>query len=390
MTAEKSGPWPRRLWTAGKIALLLAISGAVVYWFLFAPVAVERHTVEPGEVVAEVMGTGTFEAHIQATISSKISGRLVQVNVDQGAQVQAEQIVGRLEDEDLKQEVEIEEANVTVRKAGVERSQADVSHAKANLDLATGNLARAKLLLPTGGVAEKDYDKTVETLAVARAGLVRTEAALDEARKQLVSTGKSLKFRQARLADAVIKAPFAGIVIRRDRNVGDVVVAGSSILAVVRPEELWVAAYVDETQMARLQPGLPTRVVFRAEPERSCAGKVVRLGRETDRETRETRVDVSPGQLPPNWSVGQRAEVYIETARKHAEVVVPRRFLVGRDGQPGVFVEANGRTAWRSLTLGLRGRETVEVISGLVRGEVVVGPADPKTTLTDGKRVYSR
>jgi HlyD family secretion protein len=388
MAAEKTGPWRRRLWTAGKVALVLAAIGAVVYWFMFAPVAVERHTTQSGEVVAEVMGTGTLDAHTKATVSTKIPGRLVKVDVDQGDQLKAEQIVGRLDDHDLKHEVEIEEANVTARKATVERLQADISHAKATLKLATANESRQRRLYVTKAVSQEEFDRAVEALAVARAGQSRAEAALAEGRKQLVAAEKALEFRQARLEDATIKAPFAGVVIRRDRNSGDVVVPGSSILAVVSTEELWIGAWVDETLMARLQPGQPSRVVFRSEPERSYAGKVVRLGRETDRETRETRVDVAPQRPPANWSVGQRAEVYIETARKHAEAIVPLRFLVWREGQPGVFVEGNGRAEWRSVTLGLRGRDMAEVVDGLKSGEVVLAPAGGNgAKLADGQRV---
>jgi hypothetical protein len=68
--------------------------------------------------------------------------------------------------------------------------------------------------------------------------------------------------------------------------------------------------------MARLEPGQPARVIFRSEPDRSYPGRVVRLGRETDRETREFVVDVQPEVLPKNWAIGQRAEVYIEAASR--------------------------------------------------------------------------
>lgn len=388
MAVEQTGTWLRRLWAAGKVALVLALVGATVYWFRFAPVAVERHTVAAGEVVVEILGTGTLDAHIKATVSTKIPGRLVKVDVDQGDQVTAGQIVGRLDDHDLKLEVEIEEANVTARKAGVERLQADIVHAQTTLELATTTEARRRRLLASKAVSQEEYDQAVEALGVARAGQSRAEAALSEGRKQLVAAEKALEFRQARLDDAVIEAPFTGIVIRRDRNAGDVVVPGSSILAMVATKELWIGAWVDETQMARLQPGQPARVVFRSEPERSYAGKVVRLGRETDRETRETRVDVAPQQLSANWSVGQRAEVYIETARKQGEAVVPLRFLVWHEGQPGVFVEANGPAEWRSVTLGLQGRDMAEVLNGLKPGEVVLAPVGTNgARLAEGQRV---
>lgn len=388
MADERVGAWHRRLWTASKIALVPVLIAAAVWWFKFAPVEVERHPLTSGEVVVEVMGTGTLEAHVEATISTKISGRLAKVDVDQGDQVEAEQIVGRLDDDDLKHEVEIEEANVDARKATVERLQADIVHAKATLELATTNESRQRQLAAAKALSQEEFDQAVEALAVARAGQSRAEAALAEGRKQLVAAEKALEFRQARLDDAIIKAPFAGLVVRRDRNAGDVVVPGSSILAMVATEELWVGAWVDETQIARLQPGQPARVVFRSEPERSYAGKVVRLGRETDRETRETRVDVAPQQLPANWLVGQRAEVYIETAREHAEVIVPLRFLVWREGQPGVFVDANGRADWRSVTLGLRGRDMAEVLEGLKPGEDVLAPEGTNgARLAAGQRV---
>ncbi|MSR55768.1 MAG: hypothetical protein EXS09_21195 [Gemmataceae bacterium] len=135
---------------------VLAVIGAAVYWFKFAPVAVEQHTVSSGEVVVEVLGTGTLDAHIKATVGSKIPGRLVKVDVDQGDQVTAEQIVGRLDDHGLKHEVEIEEANGTARKAGVERLQADIVHAKATLDLATASEARRRRLIASKAISEED------------------------------------------------------------------------------------------------------------------------------------------------------------------------------------------------------------------------------------------
>ncbi|MEI2723095.1 MAG: hypothetical protein V9H26_05980 [Verrucomicrobiota bacterium] len=110
--------------------------------------------------------------------------------------------------------------------------------------------------------------------------------------------------------------------------------------------------------------------------------------RETDRETREFLVDVRVQELPPNWTIGQRAEVFIETKRKADALAVPQRFIQWREGKPGVFVAEGGKAAWRDVTLGLRGRETVEVTQGLSAGEKVVAPADPKQSpLKSGQRI---
>jgi HlyD family secretion protein len=115
---------------------------------------------------------------------------------------------------------------------------------------------------------------------------------------------------------------------------------------------------------------------------------VARTGRETDRETREFLVDVRLTRLPRNWSVGQRAEVFIETGRKESTVSLPLGFVSWQHGRPGTVVEENGRARWRELTLGLRGLEAVEVLAGLAPGERVCKPvSSTKQPLTDGRRI---
>ena len=131
--------------------------------------------------------------------------------------------------------------------------------------------------------------------------------------------------------------------------------------------------------------------MFRSEPERSFPGHVARLGREADRETREFIVDVRADSLPENWAVGQRAEVYIETARATEVLTAPVNAVVWRDGQSGVFVENGGHAMWRTLRLGIRGPQSVEVQEGLAAGERIIAPASPAAAaLRDGQRVKVR
>jgi HlyD family secretion protein len=115
---------------------------------------------------------------------------------------------------------------------------------------------------------------------------------------------------------------------------------------------------------------------------------VARLGRETDRETREFLVDVRLRELPPNWTLGQRAEVFIETGRKADALILSPEFLMWREGKPGVWVAQGGKAAWRDVQLGLHGRETVEIAHGLTAGERIVTTAGPKQPpLKPGQRV---
>jgi HlyD family secretion protein len=386
-----SGLWGKlrgRIWQIGVGLLVAAAVMTFVCWKLFAPVDVRSHEVTSGEIVAEVMGTGTVATHVKATISANITGLLTEVLFDQGDQVKAGQVVARLDDRDLKRQVKVEEANVSARKATVVRLIADKNSAKSTLDRASNDFERARRLLVSQSISREEYDRYADTFNVAKAGMERAEASLVEGQKLLIAAEETLEYQKARLAYTVITAPFDGLIVRRDRDPGDVVVPGTSILYLVSLKEVWVSAWVDETKQAKIKPGQPARVVFRSEPTVDYRGTVVRIGRETDPETREFLVDVQPEKLPEQWSVGQRAEVYIETERKSQATVVPSTFLVKRGGQTGVFVAVRGRAEWRALKLGLQGRETVEVLDGLTPGEIVVAPSDYSAgSLSDGKSV---
>jgi HlyD family secretion protein len=207
-----------------------------------------------------------------------------------------------------------------------------------------------------------------------------------EAGKNLIVAQNTLDYQRARLDDTIIRSPFDGLIVRRDREPGDVVVPGSAIFLLISTEELWVRAWVDETEMEKVDVGQKARVIFRSEPDRAYAGQVARLGRETDRETREFLVDVRVESLPRNWSVGQRAEAFIEIARKTDAIVLPSGLILRREEKTGVYVEEKGKAAWRPLKIGLRGREQVEIIEGLNPGALVILPKDSKRFF-EGRRV---
>lgn len=379
----------RWIWRVLRVGVLLAIVAGVIYWVRFAPIPIAQHQIKRGEIVAEVMGTGTLEAHVKTTVSSKISGRVAEVLVDQGDRVERGQLLVRLDDEELKQQVAIAQANRVAAQAAIDRLKTDKDRTIAIFEQAKRNHARVAALVAKKVASRDELDRAVEALSVSQADLSRAEAAITEGQKELIAAEKTLEYHRARLADTEIKAPFDGLIVRRQRDPGDVVVPGSSILTLISTNELWIRAWVDETEMAKPKHGQPARVVFRSESHRSFAGSVVRLGREADRETREFIVDVRVLELPENWAVGQRAEVYIETDRKRSAVLLPARYVVRRDDQTGVFIDPNGHAEWRPLTLGLRSTDTVEVTEGLQPGETVVIPSDPRNSLRDGQRIVT-
>jgi HlyD family secretion protein len=367
--------------------VVAAVVAFAVYRVKFSPMPVTAYTICMGEVRGEVMGTGTLEARVKTTVSPRIQERLAEVLVDQNDVVKTGQLLARLDDGELKMQVEVAEATRVAARASLERVKTDEARAVAVAKQARLDHQRVSDLVATKVASQQDLDKAIETLQVADADVKRSQAAIAEAESQVVTAEKNLAYQKERLTYTRILSPYDGLVVRRDRDPGGVVVPGGSLLQLISTNEVWVSAWVDETAMSDLATGQPARVVFRSEPRTNYPGEVARLGRETDRETREFLVDVRVKELPKNWTVGQRAEVFIETGRKSGALVIPQGFVQWRGGKPGVFVNEHGKAKWRAVTLGLRGRETVEIAQGASAGEQVVRPGEPKQELIDGHRV---
>ncbi|MFK5924403.1 MAG: efflux RND transporter periplasmic adaptor subunit [Verrucomicrobiota bacterium] len=377
----------RWLWQALKLLLVAAVVGGVIYRVKFAPLVVTEHQLKQGPIVAEVMGTGTLEARVKATISSKISGLLSKVLVDQGDRVTKGQLLVELDDEVLIQRVAIAQADLEAKEASIKRLSTDKKRELAVLKQATQLLDRMQKAIATRSVSQTNLEKSSEMFAIAQAGLARADAAIAQGEKELVTAEETLHYHRAALDNTKVLAPFDGLIVRRQRDPGDIVLPGSAVLRLVSTEELWVSAWVDETQMGKVDPGQGARVVFRSEPDRLFTGKVVRLGRETDRESREFVVDVSVPKKPENWAVGQRAEVYIETGRKDQVVLLPVRYVQWRDSEVGVFIAVAGKAVWHPVKLGLRNDKFYEVLEGVKVGDGLIIPLKVKKHLLEGQKV---
>lgn len=378
--------WLRRI---GFLVLLVGVAAFVAYEQLWkpVPVVVAEATQEP--LLVEVSGTGVLDAHLSAVISSKIAGRISSIEVDQDDHVEEERVVFRLDDSDLRRQVEIGEATVEAASAAINRAETDIARSTALLELARRDAERTQAAYDQGSASVSELDRILQQAKVAEAELARAEASVVEASRQHAAAERTLGFYRAQLAETVIVSPFDGIIVRRDRDPGDVVVPGSSIVRIVDPNELWLSAWVDETAIASLAPDQEARIVFRSEPEREYRGHVVRVGLEVDPESREFLVDIALEELPRRWAVGQRAEAYIVTEKIADALTVPGEFIVARDGRRGVYVLRNDRAVWRECELGARGHNRVEVVNGIDAGDRVVRGLDETASraLRPGKRV---
>lgn len=373
-----------------RFLVVAAVGVGIFYHLKMAPVTVSAFAVTRGAVEAEVMGTGTLTAHTKATISPKIQGRLVELMVDQNDTVAKGQLLARLDDSDLREQQAIAQANLEAVRAAYERAGADRKRAEAVRGQAKLEYDRQVQLQAKQFASQSDLDKNRELLQVAEAEEARAAAAVVEAQKQTVAAERTLDYQNAKLADTSIYSPFDGLITRRDRDVGDIVVPGASIFQLISTKDIWVSAWVDESLMATVKPGQNARIVFRSESGKDYSGRVIRVSPEVDRETREFLVDVVPEKLPPRWAVGQRAEVFIITGRKDNVVRIPGKMIRWRDGRAGVLVNDGGQARWRNLELGRVGRDATEVVNGLSENDFVILPSESQAKqLQPGRRVVT-
>ena len=291
---------------------VITVLGVAFYKFKQAPTPVEEPKLSQSSITREVMGTGTLEARVKTTVSARIQERLAEVLVDQGDAVKAGQMLARLDDAEIKQQVAIAEASLAAARQTAARVSADLARSEAVLAQARLEHKRMTGLRTSNAVSQTDEDKASEALHVAEADLKRSHAAIAEAQGQGLVAEKTLLYRKEQMAFTEIRAPYDGLIIRRDREPGDMLVPGGSLMELVSLEEIWVSAWVDETAISKVAPGQKARIVFRSESGKDYPGVVSRIGRETDRETREFLVDVRLNELPKNWTIGQRAEVFIQ------------------------------------------------------------------------------
>ena len=371
-----------------QIAIAAVIVAVIIWRTALASVSVASHTVATEAVIAEVMGTGTLEARTSSVVGPKIGGLIAYVAVDQGDRVEAGALLFRLEDSDIKQQVEIARSEVDAANATLDRLNAIRRGAEAVLAQAKTNHERILALSSRNAASRQDLDKAYEAKSVAQAEFAVAGAGIIEGNKRLDAANRSLEYQRARLQDTTIEAPFDGLIVRRDRDVGDVVAPAASVFKIISTDEMWITAWVDETELSRLHENQPARIEFRSQPGIEYSGGVARMGREVDRETREILVDVSVDRLPKSWAVGQRAEVFIQVEKRNGVTAIPGRFVLIRDGEQGVLLDDGGRARWRTIRIGLVGRERVAVIEGLSVGDVLLNPTDLNgARLRDGRRV---
>lgn len=385
---RQASPPPRRRlnrrWLLGGLAVVLA-GGLAVFGRMNAPVAVETVTVGeawPYQGVTLLNATGYVVAQRKAAVGSKATGRLEWLGVREGSVVKAGELIARLEQRDVAAQLQQADANVGVARANIGQARAELRDA----ELALG---RARDLKARNFIAQAQVDQAEARALKARAALGSAQAAERAAEAGRLAASVAV-------AHTEIRAPFDGVVLVKNANVGDLITnlsaaadSKGAVVSMADMSTLEVEADVSESNIARIKPGQPCEIQLDAFPELRFRGEVSRLVPTVDRTkasvmTKIRFLDPDPRVLPEmSAKVAFLAQALSPEQRK-ARTAVHGEAVVQADGSAAVFRVADGVATRVAVTTGAKIGDLVEV-SGVKPGERLV--LRPPASLRDGAAV---
>jgi len=373
---------------------LFALAGAGSFFFLLrAPrkevvVAVARETQLASSGQTVLNASGYVTARRQATVSSKITAKVLEVLIEEGMAVKEGQVLARLDASNTDRSLKLAEAEVRAAKTALEETK--VQLAEANL-----RLERTRALVKDAVVSQAELDRIqAETDSLG--------ARLDRQREEELVAESRLAVWTQQVEDTIIRAPFEGVVTTKDAQPGEMispVTAGggftrTGIGTVVDMSSLEIEVDVNESYINRVRAGQVVEATLDAYPEWKIPARVIAIVPTADRDRATVRVRIGFDALDPKIlpDMGVKVafqEEVLEQARRTA-VFIARGAVRQDEGRDVVFVLSGERVERRAVTVGVDagGREDVLVLSGVGAGDrvVVEGPAD----LVDGDEVEVR
>ena len=407
----------RRLARRAIVGFALVLLAGIAGYFLLRPTAAEVFRVDRRDLTPSARGVGTVEAKNVVDLSSKVAGRLLAVQVDEGDMVRTGQVLATVDDVELR--AALESALATVSRARFSVTAQDAGTARARSMLAAGESAEAKAraeyalaeknarrwrqLFEEGVVAEADRDARNTEAGVGKAALAAAQAetvalrrevdaavaAAQMAQQEVGAASAAANAIQARLGDASIVSPLDGYVVRRLLEPGVIATPGASILRVADPATAWVTIHLNEVEAGSVTTGDSAEVVLRSSPGTPVRGQVARVRRESDRVTEQLAVDITFDVLPERLILGEQAEATIFGATRNAVLAVPLSAIARSEDGAVVLSVSDDRLVATPVQLGLPGTGGfVEVTAGIDEGQLLVAaPGKLAEPGNEGRRI---
>jgi RND family efflux transporter MFP subunit len=371
----------RRRWIIA--AVVLALLALLAWRLVGGPLAVRTATVEGPAGASEgavLNASGYVVARRLATVSSKVTGRLVEVLFEEGARVEQDQVLARLDPAMAQAEYEVAEKSLLAARRGLREIEVRLADARKTLERNRRLVERKLVAQSVLDSAEADTDALAARLASARAEVAVAES--------------NLALRRQSLDDLVIRAPFAGVVISKDAQPGETVSPISAgggftrtgIATIVDMASREIEVDVNEAYINRVSDGQQVNAVLDAYPDWSIPAHVISIVPTADRQKATVRVRIAFDELDPRILPDMGIKVsFLEddsAAVPGAPSTIPVNAVQSANGSSWVWVVRDGKVERRTVRTGEAEDDRVPVLEGLAAGEVVV--VDPPRRLRDG------
>jgi RND family efflux transporter MFP subunit len=379
-------PW----WLAAGALLIIAIG--IVVWLIARParanVRVAPARALRGQAQATVLNaTGYVTARREATVSSKFTGRVMDVYVEEGMRVIPGQVLAKLDAATPERALHLAQAEAAAAASSLEETRVRIEQARLEMQRATS--------LQSQQIQSKaDLDR-------ARAEYNALQARLAAQRDQFAVSQRNVQLRQQDVEDTIIRAPFGGVVVSKNAQPGEMISPISAgggftrtgICTIVDMDSLEIEVDVNESYINRVRPNQKVEAILDAYPDWRIPAHVITVIPTADRQKATVKVRIAfdlkdPRILP---DMGVKVSFIDSTAgvAQQQMIVVPKS-AVRRDGETDiVFVVGDGnRLERRAVKVASTEGDEVKLLSGISEGErvVVEGPAE----LKEGQKVKSR
>ncbi len=388
--SARAGTSRRGLWITLAV-VLVAVATAGVVW----STRVDAITVRAVPVKAETGGgpapgavlnaSGYVTARRRATVSSKVTGKVLEVFVEEGKAVHKGQVLAKLDDSQVR-------ASLAVGEAQLETARRGAAEDEARLREATLTLGRRQQLVKEQVISKAELDS-------AQAEVESLKARIDVAHQQIRVAESVVNQRRTDLADMEVRAPFDGVAISKDAQPGEMISPVSAgggftrtgVATIVDMTSLEIEVDVNESYINRVRPGMPIEAVLDAYPDWRIPAHVIAPIPSADRQKATVKVRIGFEQLDPRILPDMGVKVSFLNERPDtgsaakARVLLPTTAVRKIDGRTVVFVMREDRVERRAVSVGTATGDQTEVLSGVSAGErvVVEGPQ----TLKDGDKV---
>lgn len=385
-SAKHSGQ-PKKTWLWISL-ILISIFGATAFaWFSDKAVSVEVATARSfntGTDSAILSASGYVTPRRKATVASKITARIIEMNVEEGMAIEENQILARLDDKEAK-------AHYKSAVADHEALSAAIPGLEISLQDTRRDLARAKALYQ-----EKIIDQN--TLDKAQVKLETTQSQLEVAKKQAEASKSRIEVAKQEIEDCIIRSPFSGVAVSKDAQIGEIVSPMSAgggftrtgISTIVDMTSLEIEVDVNESYISRVSIGQKVKAALDAYPEWQIPASVRAVIPTADRQKATVKVRISFDELDPKILPDMGIKVFFlseSSKEKNSQVqaLIPKDALRETNGKKSVFVVKDGKLQNRFVTIGHITESNVEILNGIFPGEqlVISGPSQ----LKEGQKV---